>query len=132
MIETSFNVQSNVSKLSIEQYGTNERSEKVNVIKVFHEIERGSPNVESLSLTNLSNLGRSPELGHGGLFSSPSDWWKLCQMLLNRGYPIMDVELLDINFYNAFESSVIEYSNQVNQVNITNNLLNTFYDFGLY
>ena len=91
MIETSFNVQSNVSKLSIEQYGTNERSEKVNVIKVFHEIERGSPNVESLSLTNLSNLGRSPELGHGGLFSSPSDWWKLCQMLLNRGYPIMDV-----------------------------------------
>ena len=37
----------------------------------------------------------------------------------------MDVELLDINFYNAFESAVIEYSNQVNQVNITNNLLNT-------
>lgn len=43
----------------------------------------------------------------------------------NVGYPIMDVELLDINFYNAFESSVIEYSNQVNQVNIANNLLNT-------
>ena len=31
----------------------------------------------------------------------------------NVGYPIMDVELLDINFYNAFESAVIEYSNQV-------------------
>ena len=43
----------------------------------------------------------------------------------NVGYPIMDVELLDINFYNAFESAVIEYSNQVNQINITNNLLNT-------
>ncbi len=43
----------------------------------------------------------------------------------NVGYPIMDVELLDINFYNAFESAVIEYSNQVNQVNIANNLLNT-------
>jgi hypothetical protein len=43
----------------------------------------------------------------------------------NVGYPIMDVELIDINFYNAFESAVIEYSNQVNQVNITNNLLNT-------
>jgi len=43
----------------------------------------------------------------------------------NVGYPVMDVELLDINFYNAFESAVIEYSNQVNQVNITNNLLNT-------
>ena len=36
----------------------------------------------------------------------------------------MDVELLDINFYNAFESAVIEYSNQVNQVNMANNLLN--------
>ncbi len=43
----------------------------------------------------------------------------------NVGYPIMDVELIDINFFNAFESAVIEYSNQVNQVNIANNLLNT-------
>jgi len=43
----------------------------------------------------------------------------------NVGYPIMDVELIDINFYTAFESAVIEYSNQVNQVNIANNLLNT-------
>ena len=43
----------------------------------------------------------------------------------NIGYPIMDVELIDINFYTAFESAVIEYSNQVNQVNIANNLLNT-------
>jgi hypothetical protein len=41
------------------------------------------------------------------------------------GYPIMDVELQDINFYTAFEAAVIEYSNQVNQVNIVNNLLNT-------
>ena len=41
------------------------------------------------------------------------------------GYPIMDVELIDINFYTAFESSVVEYSNQVNQVNIVNNLMNT-------
>jgi hypothetical protein len=41
------------------------------------------------------------------------------------GYPIMDVELLDINFYTAFESAVIEYSNQVNQINIVNNLMST-------
>jgi hypothetical protein len=41
------------------------------------------------------------------------------------GYPIMDVELIDINFYTAFEQAVIEYSNQVNQINITNNLLST-------
>jgi hypothetical protein len=41
------------------------------------------------------------------------------------GYPIMDVELIDINFYTAFESSVVEYSNQINQINIANNLLST-------
>jgi len=41
------------------------------------------------------------------------------------GYPIMDVELQDINFYTAFEAAVIEYSNQVNQINIVNNLVNT-------
>jgi hypothetical protein len=41
------------------------------------------------------------------------------------GYPIMDVEMQAINFYTAFESAVIEYSNQVNQVNIVNNLMNT-------
>ena len=41
------------------------------------------------------------------------------------GYPIMDIELLDINFYTAFEAAVMEYSNQVNQVNIVNNLMNT-------
>jgi hypothetical protein len=41
------------------------------------------------------------------------------------GYPIMDVELLDINFYTALEAATIEYSNQVNQINIVNNLINT-------
>jgi hypothetical protein len=41
------------------------------------------------------------------------------------GYPIMDVELQDVNFYTAFEAAVIEYSNQVNQTNIVNNLINT-------
>jgi hypothetical protein len=41
------------------------------------------------------------------------------------GYPIMDVELLAINFYAAFEAATMEYSNQVNQINIVNNLINT-------
>ena len=41
------------------------------------------------------------------------------------GYRILDVELQDINFYTAFESAVLEYSNQINQVNITNNLMST-------
>ena len=41
------------------------------------------------------------------------------------GYPIMDIELQAINFYTAFETAAIEYSNQINQVNIVNNLMNT-------
>ena len=41
------------------------------------------------------------------------------------GYPIIDIELKDINFYTALESAVMEYSNQINQVNIVNNLVNT-------
>ena len=41
------------------------------------------------------------------------------------GYPVTDVELRDINFYTALESATIEYSNQVNQINIVNNLINT-------
>jgi hypothetical protein len=41
------------------------------------------------------------------------------------GYPVLDVELVAINFYTAFEAAVVEYSNQVNQVNIANNLYNT-------
>jgi hypothetical protein len=41
------------------------------------------------------------------------------------GYPIMDIELQDVNFFTAFEAAAIEYSNQVNQINIVNNLMNT-------
>jgi hypothetical protein len=41
------------------------------------------------------------------------------------GYPILDVELQSVNFYTAFEAAVVEYSNQVNQVNIANNLYST-------
>ena len=41
------------------------------------------------------------------------------------GYPIIDIELQDINFYTALEAALIEYSNQINQVNIINNLVNT-------
>ena len=38
------------------------------------------------------------------------------------GYPIQNVELIDDNFYACFEESVSEYSAQVNQFNIRNNL----------
>jgi hypothetical protein len=38
------------------------------------------------------------------------------------GYPIQNVELIDENFYACFEESTSEYSSQVNQFNIRNNL----------
>ena len=39
------------------------------------------------------------------------------------GYPIMSVELQDSQFYACFEESISEYSSQVNQFNIRENLL---------
>jgi hypothetical protein len=39
------------------------------------------------------------------------------------GYPIVDVELQDVNFYACFEEAVYEYSYNVNQFNIQQNLL---------
>lgn len=39
------------------------------------------------------------------------------------GYPIMDVELEDINFYACLETAMIEYSHHINNLNIVNNLL---------
>lgn len=38
------------------------------------------------------------------------------------GYPIVDIELIDEQFYACFEEAVSEYSAQVNQFNIRNNL----------
>jgi len=39
------------------------------------------------------------------------------------GYPIMAIEMQDVQFYTCFEESVSEYSSQVNQFNIRDNLL---------
>lgn len=39
------------------------------------------------------------------------------------GYPIVDVELQDTNFYSCFEEAVTEYSAQVNQYRAKDNLL---------
>ncbi len=39
------------------------------------------------------------------------------------GYPIVDVELQDANFYTCFEEAIYEYSYNVNQFNIQQNLL---------
>jgi len=47
-----------------------------------------------------------------------ADW---CAQRL--GYPLMNVELQDIQFYACLEESVSEYSAQINQFNIKDNLL---------
>ncbi len=39
------------------------------------------------------------------------------------GYPIVDIELQARNFYTCFEAAISEYSAQVNQINIRDNLL---------
>jgi hypothetical protein len=50
---------------------------------------------------------------------------KVASWCANRlGYPIVDIELQDINFYACFEEATTEYSSQVNQFNIRENLLN--------
>jgi hypothetical protein len=36
------------------------------------------------------------------------------------GYPIVDVEMQDLQFYACFEEAISEYSAQVNQFNIIN------------
>lgn len=38
------------------------------------------------------------------------------------GYPSVDIEMVDINFFARFEEAVLEYSAQVNQFNIRNNM----------
>lgn len=39
------------------------------------------------------------------------------------GYPLSEVELQDIHFYTAFEEAVLEYSNQINEFAIRDNML---------
>ena len=38
------------------------------------------------------------------------------------GYPIVDIEMIDVNFYAAFEEAVMEYNRVINEFNIINNL----------
>lgn len=39
------------------------------------------------------------------------------------GYPIVDIEMIDVNFYACFEESVLEYNRVINEFNIVNNLI---------
>ena len=53
-----------------------------------------------------------------------SDAPKVAEWCAKRlGYPIVDVELQDINFFACFEEAANEYSSQVNQYRAKENLL---------
>ena len=39
------------------------------------------------------------------------------------GYPVIDIEMLDVNFYACYEEAVNEYGKELNQFNIVNNML---------
>jgi hypothetical protein len=41
---------------------------------------------------------------------------------ISLGYPIVDVEMIDVNFYSCLEAAITEYTAQVNQFNIINNI----------
>jgi hypothetical protein len=63
-----------------------------------------------------------------GTFDSDTDFQsdidKFADWCAKRlGYPIVDVELQDVNFYTCFEEAIYEYSYNVNQFNIQQNLL---------
>ncbi len=75
----------------------------------------------------LSGSGLTPF----GLYDTDSDFIqdapKVASWCATRlGYPIQNVELIDLNFYACFEEAVSEYSAQVNQFNIRNNLPDLF------
>ena len=68
-------------------------------------------------------LNESASSGSIGFFEydcSKSAEWAAKRL----GYPIIDIEMIDVNFYACFEEAVSEYGAQVNQFNIRNNLLN--------
>lgn len=64
-----------------------------------------------------------------GLYDTDSEFTDECYSAAKwagrrLGYPIVDIELMDVNFYACYEEAVSEYGAQVNQFNIKNNYLN--------
>ena len=62
-----------------------------------------------------------------GFFDADTDFVSFAPRALDwaarrLGYPIVDVELIDMQFYACFEEAVTEYSAQINQFSIKQNL----------
>ena len=70
--------------------------------------------------------GSTPFGIYDGDSTFQSDGPKVANWCARRlGYPIIDVELVDLNFYACFEEAVSEYGAQINQFNIRSNLGST-------
>ena len=79
--------------------------------------------IVAFSGSTTSSLGLTPfgiyDLDHDFYTDAPKTATWVAKRL---GYPIVDVELIDEQIYSCFEESVSEYSAQVNQFNLRNNL----------
>ena len=80
----------------------------------------------SASYYNTPSTGSSPTAfgyyDNDPIFKAEAD--KVANWCARRlGYPIMDVELQDINFYTVFEEAVAEFSTQVNMYNAKDYML---------
>jgi hypothetical protein len=79
--------------------------------------------IVAFSGSTTSSLGLTPfgiyDLDHDFYTDAPKTAIWVARRL---GYPIVDVELIDEQIYSCFEESTSEYSAQVNQFNIRNNL----------
>jgi hypothetical protein len=71
-------------------------------------------------MPTASGTGSIPSIGSFEYDCLTSAKWAATRL----GYPIVEIEMIDINFYSCFEEAVNEYGAQVNQFNIRNNLLN--------
>ena len=68
--------------------------------------------------------GNTPFGTHDSDSNFQTDGPKVANWCAKRlGYPIVDIELQDENFFACFEEAVTEYSSQVNRFNIRENLL---------
>jgi len=79
--------------------------------------------IVAFSGSTTSSLGLTPfgiyDLDHDFYTDAPKTATWVARRL---GYPIVDVELIDEQIYSCFEESTSEYSAQINQFNIRNNI----------
>jgi hypothetical protein len=68
----------------------------------------------------LNEQNCSPEETTFEMDCSGSAMWAAKRL----GYPIVDIEMIDVNFYACFEESVLEYNRVINEFNIVNNMMN--------